>query len=168
MALVIENGSIVANANSYVTLVEARAYATARGKPLPTDDTAAEALLISAMDYLESKRGEYQGSKVSPDQTLQFPRYDVYIDNFLFSENSIPSILKQAQIRLAMEANAGVDLMPTRTSGQFVKREKIGPIDTEYSEAIGSGLAPELLAVDALLQPLFNNSGGFFLKTIRV
>lgn len=168
MPLVIENGSIVADANSYVTVAEARSYATARGKTLPADDTALNALLISAMDYLEAQRARYQGYKVSALQTLQFPRYGVQIDGIDLEATAIPSILKQAQIRLAMEANDGVDLQPTR-SGGFVKKEIVGPIETEYSEKVGVSIEPELTAVEALLAPLFGSSNvGIFLKTVRV
>lgn len=167
MALIIEDGSIVAGANSYVSLAEARAYATARNKPLPTDDTALEALLISAMDYLEAQRARFEGSKVSAEQELQYPREGVIIDGIELASNVIPSILKQAQIRLAMEANAGVDLMPTRTGG-FVKKEVVGPIETEYSEKVGVSVEPEMSAVEALLAPLFApRSVGTFLTTFR-
>lgn len=168
MALVIEDGSIVTDANSYVTIDEARAYATARGKTLPVVDADLTALLISAMDYLEAQRARYQGSKVSATQELQFPREGVQIDGIDLEATAIPSILKQAQIRLAIEAAAGVDLMPTRT-GAFVKKEEVGPIVTEYSEKVGVSVEPEITAVEALLAPLFGAvSVGFFLKTVRV
>jgi len=167
MALIIEDGSIVAGANSYVSLAEARAYATARNKSIPTDDTSLESLLILAMDYLEAQRARFEGSKVSAEQELQYPREGVIVDGIELASTVIPSILKQAQIRLAMEASGGVDLMPTR-SGAFVKKETVGPIETEYSEKIGISLDPEMSAVDALLAPLFApRSVGMFLTTFR-
>lgn len=168
MTITVEDGSIVAGANSYVTLAEARAYATARGKTLPADDTALTALLITAVDYLEAQRARYQGSKVSATQELQFPREGVQIDGIDLEATAIPSILKYAQIRLAIEAGAGVDLMPTR-SGAFVKKEVVGPIETEYSEKVGVSVEPEISAVEALLAPLFGSVNvGVFLRTIRV
>lgn len=168
MALIIEDGSIVANANSYVNLATARAYATARGADLPTDDTAAEILLIKAMDYLESKRAEYQGRKTSTTQSLQWPRYGVRIDGISFSSSAIPSELTSAQIQLSMEANTGTDLMPTRSSG-FITKDVTGPLETEYSEKVGISITPRISAVDALLQPLFNVPGrGAALRSLRV
>ena len=168
MTITVEDGSIISGANSYVSLAEARAYATARAKALPTDDTALSALLITSIDYLEGQRARYQGSKVSAEQELQFPREGVYIDGIELAPTVIPSILKQAQIRLAMEANAGVTLMPTR-SGGFVKKEEVGPIVTEYSEKVGVSVEPEITAVEALLAPLFGvRSVGKFLTTVRV
>lgn len=168
MTITVEDGSIVAGANSYVTLAEARAYATARGKTLPADDAALSALLITSVDYLEAQRARYQGSKVSATQELQFPRDEVYIDGVPLEATTIPAILKQAQIRLAIEANSGVDLMPTR-SGPFVKKEEIGPIVTEYSEKVGVSVEPEITAVEALLEPLFApRNVGMFFRTVRV
>lgn len=169
MALIIEDGSIVENANSYVTLTEARDYATARGFTLPTDDAALEALLISAIDYLEGKRAEYQGDKTEPlNQELQWPRTGVKIDCTEIDSDFIPKELKQAQIRLAIEKNSGVDIQPTR-SGGFIKKEVAGPLETEYSEKIGVGVEPTITAVDVLLEPLFYSCRQrFALKTLRV
>jgi hypothetical protein len=162
-ALVIEDGTIVANATSYVEVDEARAYAAARGITLSVDDTVIDVLAIKAMDYLEAQRARYQGWKVSEIQCLQWPRYEVLIDNIEVEPTSIPILLKQAQCRLMMELNAGVDLYPNRTS-QIVKSEKVGPIETEYFQ--GSSLMPSLSAVDAILEPLYTVNS--FLTTIRV
>lgn len=169
MALTIEDGSIVADANSYVTATEAKAYADARGLSLPTADADVEKLLIQAMDYLEAKRAEYQGDKTDPsNQELQWPRTGVKIDCNDLASNVIPKELKQAQIVLAIEKNSGTDLQPTRSEG-FVKKEVVGPIETEYSEKIGVSVEPTITAVDALLTPLFNACGQrFTLTTLRV
>ncbi|MGH8711234.1 MAG: DnaT-like ssDNA-binding protein [Burkholderiales bacterium] len=171
MTLIVEDGSIVANANSYVSLVDARAYALARQFVLPVGDVILEAYLIQAMDYLESKRFEYQGSKVDPAlQTLQWPRQKVKIDCQIdfFPIDKIPLELKQAQSRLAVELTAGTVLFPTKPAS-FVVREKIGPIETEYSEKIGIFSQQVILSVDALLLPLFSACGSkFALYSIRV
>lgn len=165
MALIIENGTNVANANSYVALIEARAYATARGKTLPVDDAALESQLIQAMDYLESYRDKYKGSKTSETQSLQWPRCDVWIDAFLFPYNAIPQLLKNAQSQLAIELHNGVSIMPNFTDG-LVKREKVDVIEVEYSETSLSS-QPQLTVVNKLLQPLFKNSG-FSIYSLRV
>lgn len=168
MALTIEDGTIVANAVSYVTAAEARAYALARGVTLSAVDAEVEQLLIRAMDYLEAKRAQYQGAKVDPLQSLQWPRTDVIIDCNEFPFDEIPNELKKAQCQLALEAHNGIDLMPTR-SGGFVKLEKVGPIETQFSEKVGAGVSPDMTAVDALLSPLFAACGQrLSLRTVRV
>jgi hypothetical protein len=167
MSLIIEDGSIVADANSYVTIDEARSYATARGLTLPASDADLTAQLISSIDYLEAQRARYQGTKVSALQVLQFPRYNVVIDGIEQDPTLIPSILKQAQIRLAIEANSGVTLMPTR-SGGFIVEDTVGPITTKYSDKVAVSIEPEITAVDALLQPLYGAPPSVgFLKTYR-
>ncbi len=227
MSLIIEDGSIVEGANSYVTLEEARAYALQRGVVLPTvspdlfkavedaitsvenatedvenaepeeleeaeaalveaeanlvearaaladgeisANSALEALLISAMDYLEGKRNEYQGSRTEPSrQELQFPRYGVKIDCVGIGSNFIPKELKNAQIVLAMELFSGINLQPTRSDG-FVTEEKTGPLTTKYSEKVSVSISPKMTAVDDLLNPLFNACGHkFTLSALRV
>ncbi len=169
MALVVEDGSIVENADSYIDLSFARAYALARGVTLPTDDAEADAMAYKAMDYLEGKRAEYQGDKTDPlNQELQWPRINVKIDCVEIPSNFIPKELKQAQARLMMEINAGVDIQPTRTGG-FIIEDKTGPLTTKYSEKIGVGVEPTISTVDALLAPLFSACGQqFSFKTLRV
>lgn len=168
MTLIIEDGSIVDNANSYVTLAESRAYALERGITLPTDDAELEALLILGMDYLESKRAQYQGYKVSGNQSLQWPRYYVQIDGFDFASDEIPQELKDAEMQLAIDENAGITLQPS-TSENFVKKEKIDVIEIEYSEKLRTSVSPDLTAVDALLEPLFSPTGSSFaLTSVRI
>lgn len=169
MSLIIENGTIVVNANSYVTVTEAKAYASARALSLPALDADIEPLLISAMDYLESKRAQYQGTKSDPaNQALQWPRMGVYIDCVEIGVNTIPKELKDAQCRLACEQYSGVDIMPTKT-GPFVTEETVGPLTTKYDASQGTGTIPDMTAVDALLTPLFSQCGqSFTLRTVRV
>ena len=155
MALVVEDGSIVAGANSYVSLADARAYAVERGLVLSADDTVLEPQLVVAMDYLESLRDKYQGSKtdiVTP-QALQWPRMDVVIDGEDFSDSSIPVELVQAQCHLAIAQAEGVDLFPTETD-KFITKEVTGPLQTVYSDKIVPATPPKITRVEALLKPL--------------
>lgn len=169
MPLIVEDGSIVANANSYVNLVFARDYALARNLTLPVDDLALEQFLIKAVDYIESFRNDFSGNKTDPlNQLLQWPRAEVKIDGVFISASSIPIELKKAQVQLAAELQAGVVIQPTRQGG-FIIEDKTGPLMTKYSEKIGTSLRPTMTAVDSLLEVLFSNgSQQFALTTIRV
>ena len=60
MALIIENGSIVDNANSFVTAAEMVAYAALRGVTITADTTTQEQQIILAMDYLVSREQSMQ------------------------------------------------------------------------------------------------------------
>lgn len=169
MALIIEDGSIVANANSYVTLAEARAFALARGVTLSAVDATLEPFVIKAMDFLESMRNEYQGTKVSKDQRLQWPRTGVVCDGFDVEDTEIPLVLKDAQCQLIMDGTAGSDLLPN-SDGREVIREKIDVLETEYAPSSSGGTpSPVFTKALALLEPLFDASvSGSFLTTARI
>lgn len=158
MALVIEDGTGMSTATSYVTVSEARAYALARGVTLSATDATVEVSLIKAMDYLESKRRRYQGYKSHETQVLQWPRGCVWIDGYSIDSDEIPAILKNAQCQAAMEIADGVDPLPTE-SGNGIKSETIGLISTTYATTTVAP-TPTMRKVDALLQPLFNSGGG--------
>lgn len=167
MALTVEDGSGVTGANSYVSLSDARTFATGRGATLPADDTTLEALLVKSMDYLESKRDLYRGTKTYPDK-LQWPRTDVQIDGLDVSTTTIPNELKNAQSQLAIELQT-VDPQQSRAEGPVTKREKVGDIDVEYAvNFMWDFVMPARIPkVDAFLAPLYKNSG-MMLTTIRV
>jgi Putative DnaT-like ssDNA binding protein len=168
MALVIEDGSLVAGANAYVTVAEVRAFAGARASTVPAvgapGDAEIEAAVIAATDYLEALRDRYKGTKVDGDQSLQFPRNNVYLDGFPVLATVIPALLKAAQCQLAIEVAAGLDLQPTG-DGLPIKKEKVDVIETEYFSGSGAP-QPIVTKARALLTPLFKDSGG--LVTVRV
>lgn len=173
ITLVVEDGSIVPNANTYVEVADLEAYAEARGAALPVDEEAKKVLLIKAMDYLESRRSEYKGSRVSGAQPLAWPRSGVvlYAGEDELPSTTLPVDLLRAQSALAIISQT-VDLLPTVGADvRGVKREKIGPIETEYfgMGADGSSLtSPILSSVDALLAVLLDeDSGGFSLTVMR-
>lgn len=167
MALIIEDGSLVANANSYATLVEARAYALARGVTLDVDDSVVEVQMIQAMDFIEAQRARFQGEKVSKDQSLQWPREDVSVDGFDYEADEIPRTLKDAQCQLAMDVSAGEDLMPN-ADGREVIREKVDVLETEYTSQ-GGPVSPVFRKALSLLEPLFSSAtSGVSLMVTRI
>lgn len=163
MALIVEDGTGVSDANSYNSITEIRTYADLRGLSLPTEDTEVEVLAIQAMDYLESYRGKYQGSKLSPTQPLQFPRTGVVIDGYEFEPSPLPVLLKQAHAQATAEAYE-TDLLPN--PGQSVKKEKVDVIEVEYAEQLTSAVG--FTKVENLIAPLLSGSNPFSVKTVRV
>lgn len=169
MALVIEDGSVVADANSYATIAELRAYAASRGASLPVTDAEVESLLIRAADYLGSFEQQYVGTRQSVDQELSWPRTGAYVNGFIVEDDEIPKMLKRAQMQTAIEVSLGFDPL-TGTSGSFVKRTKVDVIETEFATPLelGAGYTTgaQLPAVAALLAPMLRNSGT--LRSVRV
>ncbi|PCI28869.1 hypothetical protein COB55_03215 [Candidatus Wolfebacteria bacterium] len=172
MALIVEDGSNVVNANTYASLVTIRAYATARNISLNADDTVLESEVFKAMDYLEAQRSRYQGSQTYKttlvDQSLQWPRKNVLVDCIAFPDDEIPQELIDAEGELVVQIEAGVNLFPT-TVGKYIVKEKIDVIETTYSEKISTSSQPNLPSVDRLLDVLFFPCGtGNYLTNIRV
>jgi hypothetical protein len=170
IVLIIEDGTSKPDSNSYVSVADARIYASNRGTIFTGTDDEVAAMLIQAMDYLEAQACRYQGSKTLPTQALQWPRTGVYLDCQPWPSDAIPPQLIAAQVQLAMAVQAGYSLLPNYSAADFVIREKVGPIETEYANPLSVGITPTFGAVDALLAPLFGEcaTNKFSIRTIRV
>jgi len=159
MALVIEDGSIVPGADSYVTVSQFRDYASARGVTVPVADGDCEILLIKAMDWLNQIR-RWKGSRVSAEQPLAWPRKGAHIDGFEIADDSIPSLLKYAQMAAGIESISG-EIIQNRTGRGAVSSETVGPISVSYATATGSApVGPSALSKPwALVSGLIQSSG---------
>jgi hypothetical protein len=156
MTIIVEDGSIVPGANSYVTDAEYVAYAAARGKTIGADETAREIELTLAMDYIESFRRDLQGDKVEFDQPLQWPRSNVYIDDYFVDFNTIPAEVKKAQ----MEAGILINSTPILKSGttQNIQSEKLDTLQVSYFDG-GSWETTRTDTVDIWMNILLRNGG---------
>lgn len=158
MALVIENGSNVANATSYIDAAYLRAYAEARGRTIPADDAALEPHIIRAMDRIEARLADYRGTDTYSPQRTAFPRYGMYLFGraYPFPYNEIPENVKKAQAEYALASLDGIELMPTRADAA-IRSEAIGPLRTEYFAPAPS--APVVQAAEELLKPFLAHTG---------
>ncbi len=139
MTIVVEDGTGVTGANSYVTELELTSYADARGVTLSGDPAS---LLIRAADYSETL--SFQGRKASQDQPLQWPRTGVTIDGYTVPSDEIPAALISAQIVTALAIDQGRD--PLAPIGPGVKREKVDVLEVEYQD----GASSRALSVDVI------------------
>ena len=130
MAIIVEDGSIVANANSYVTDGEFQTYAFERGLTIAAATLDRTALLLMATDWLSGMN--YQGLYVDADnQYLPFPRSNVYAYGRIIDSTSIPRELKYAQMEAAIAAFT-TDLLINQSSGNITK-VKLDVMETEYA-----------------------------------
>lgn len=102
MTVIVEDGTVVTGANSYVSESDLSAYALARGITISGDTTT---LLIKAMDYIESLT--FIGDRLTFSQPLQWPRVNVMIDGWYRNGNEIPVYLKNGQCAVALAIDAG-------------------------------------------------------------
>jgi len=127
MAIIAEDGTGKTNSNSYVSEAELTTYASDRGVTITGTNAV---LLIQAMDYVEQQN--FKGTKNTDAQALQWPRYNVYIDTYYIESDSIPQLLKEAQMELALSIDGGLN--PLTNEGRATKREKVDVIEVEYMD----------------------------------
>jgi hypothetical protein len=107
MTLIIEDGTGVADADSFQTLAEARALALNYGLTIATDDTAAEVQLRQGYIGLLVSERTLQGARTHTIQTGIYPRTGAYSNCNLVDSESIPNSVKLAQLNFADAINSG-------------------------------------------------------------
>lgn len=184
MALVIEDGTGKADSQSYVDAAEARAYAASRGVALPEEPSSGadpvEAMLMTAMDYIESLEPRMKGKRTNANaptylQALGWPRTGVRIgcEADSYPSDKIPANLAAAQCQLVMAIQQGYTLQPIiDPNKQLVKRTKVDVIEKEYFSpkdvGAGFGYTPTFPAAEALLRPLLRAGGATTAPAYRV
>lgn len=167
--LIIEDGSIVANADSYVTRADYITYAASFGITI-ADAEAADIELRKAAQFIDSHESQFMGYKVNRDQTMAFPRYDVVVDNWWWTHQEIPRNLILCQMAYALDVNAGIDLWNRPVNPNLIaKRKKVeGAVEVEYAvdQKTGQKMSRASTA-DALLKSLMKKSGLTSMSLVR-
>ena len=130
MALIVEDGTGMLTANSYISVADFQARNLLRGAALTGDNGSPEQVLLAAMDYIESQL--FIGYKYTQEQALLWPRGDVVIDGYNLPVTAIPKELINALCETALAVDAGNS--PLNDLGRETKREKVGDIEIEYMD----------------------------------
>lgn len=156
MPLIVEDGTGVEDANSYLDLAEARELAAMRGITLSDDNDELSSQLVVSADRITSYENRFTGERATADQGLSYPRIRSTRFCKIYPDNKIPKELKLAQVVLGGFLEAGIDVWGS-PENEGVVREKVGPIEIEYAEAIveGSTENPYLSQIESILGPLF-------------
>ena len=152
--------------DTYASEAELAAYASARGITV----TGSQAVILTlAMDFLATLEDQWQGERTSPTQPLAWPRTGVYVYGTALADDAIPQSLKDAQCRLALDADSGVALLPTVSAGSkgSVIAEKVDTIEVRYAEG-ANNTQPVFTAAMGLLKPLMKAGGGINFEVRRV
>ena len=124
-----ETGTGSSSSTSYVSEADFTTYNAERDVTLSGANGTASEVLIKAMDYLESK--SFIGTKNTQEQALQWPRYGAVVDGYYIDSNSIPLLLQEAQMEIAISIDAGTN--PMANLARETIREKVDVIEVEYS-----------------------------------
>lgn len=150
------------DANAYVTVDDAEAYASYRVGSAAflalTDDQKIQALVTATrdIDTLEDDPG-FVGERASEDQALAWPR----TGTDTAASDELPRSLVNATIELAMsyapafESGSTLDVLNADTGNGNIKREKTGPLETEFFAA-GSVSATAFARFPAVVQRLLS------------
>ncbi|MFP4153955.1 MAG: DnaT-like ssDNA-binding protein [Alkalispirochaeta sp.] len=157
--MVVEDGTGLPDADSYSSLADADAYHVVVGNTAWADaaSDAREAALVAATRWIESKyRTRWIGFKATQDQGLSWPRWDA-VDPDGYELAGVPRRVAHATAEVALLVITGEELSPPQERGGRVKREKVGPIETEYAEGAPAGTAYP--AISGLLRGLVHGPG---------
>lgn len=163
MALIVEDGSGIADAESYISVSDAVAYAEARGLTFPgttgPEITAAEQALRRATEFIDQRYGSrFIGQWTTTTQALAWPRVYAYYRDEALADDFIPPQVKAATVQAAVRELASPgSLTPDVTTGTIKKRVRVeGAVEVEY--AVGAGNAasqtPIVSIIDQILAPL--------------
>lgn len=158
--------ALIVGTNTYATEGELAAYAAARGITVTGSQSV---ILTLAMDFLATLEDQWQGERTSPTQPLAWPRTGVYVYGTALADDAIPQSLKDAQIRLALEADSGVALLPTVGAGSkgSMIEQTVDVITTKWAEG-ANNTQPVFTAANGLLKPLMKAGGGINFEVRRV
>lgn len=116
MAIIVEDGSGVTNANSYVSVAESQAYFTTKGITV----TITEEALINATQYVDLVFGRrFKGKMLSGTQSLQWPRTTFTYDFGTVASGTIPKELKITVNEAARLFIGGTDLFNDVVDGNI-------------------------------------------------
>lgn len=158
MALIVEDGTGLATAESYISVADADTRMTNLGNTNWTTLTATEKeqALRRATVYMEQAyRSRWSGYRNGDTQALSWPRNGVVIDRYiLVDDDVVPAAVADACADLAFRAAAG-DLNADLERG--VVRKKVGPLETEYDRA--SPQSVRYRSIDMMLAPYLMGGG---------
>ena len=147
--LIIEDGSGVESADSFLSLADARTLAANYGIALPTDDVAAEVLLRNGYLGLLPIDPKLQGSRTHDIQTGIYPRINVLKNCIAVDSESIPNEVKLSQLYQADAIQSGSSVNGT-TGGQRLASFDVKGV---YSESYQDGSSE---SINDIVQGVYN------------
>jgi len=162
MALIVEDGTGLPNAESYASVAEADAYHAAYGNPsawAPISTTQKELALRTATQYLEAVHNQgWAGDRFTDTQALAWPRSGVEDDGgHVLPEAPLPAALKNATAVMALKSLSET-LLPdlsvddASTVSSFSKR--LGPLGSSVTFEGGRAQFKKYSLVEAMIRHL--------------
>jgi hypothetical protein len=165
MALTVEDGSGLANANSYLSVADADTYNTNHTNSTDWGNASTaekEQALRRATQYIDMMYGaRWKGIRVYETQALAWPRANVTdYDGYLIDHDEMPQKLKDACAEAA-ERLITEEMMPDQSDTGTVKSRsvRVGPISESLAYTDGDPSEKAYPKVDKLLRELLQTTG---------
>ena len=159
--LVVEDGTGLASANSYISLADANSYLEGLRNPeawTEASDATKEQALRVATSYLDDKYGDqWVGIRNGRTQALDWPRSLAYdLDGYAIDNDEVPKRLKNATAEMALRYIVAPDeLMPdVAVDDQGIASESntVGPISQSVTYQGGKSYSKRFTNVERMLK----------------
>lgn len=145
MSFIVEDGTGLSNATSYMSVLDADAYWADRGNAewAALAPLQKQSFLISATEYIDLRWGDQlAGRRAFDTQALEFPRVALCSSQPVVPPIALPAALLKATAQYALIASSQQlapipELDSTGRYGTMV-REKVGPIEEERRWGVGN------------------------------
>lgn len=162
MALVVEDGTGMATAESYISVAAVTTYLTAHGRETDwtgvADDTTREEHLRNATQYIDQVfRRRFTGDKGSAAQALQWPRKYAEQDGYSLDSDAMPACLLNATAEAALRdvTTTGGILADISSPGNLKSKTiKAGSVTVSKEWVSGSSPLITYRVISGLLGPL--------------
>lgn len=142
MSLTVETGAGLSDADSLASVADCDAYNTNyvnsslwAGKTTPEKEFA---LRVGTRYLMLKYAGQWKGQQKTSAQSTPFPRENLYVNGFLFSNAAVPVGIVRAVCELAI-ISLSENILPTDDSQSVILEEsvKVGPIEESIRYAAG-------------------------------
>lgn len=165
LQFIVEDGTCVSNANSYISLEDANQYMTNKGREdwLALSDEQKKISIIKGTEYVDNLY-RWRGQRLGIAQNLSWPRVDRRHQDWLldldgFPLKGVPRRLKDAVCEAAFYGyQANVELFTTYNETGNVKKQRVeGAVEVEFFSAKDStaDYISKYASLDALLRGLY-------------
>lgn len=172
MSLIVEDGTGLINADSYVSLVDARVYALKFGYTLPIDDESANIVLRKGAIYVDLFEGSYSGQRLVDTQALSWVRVNAYKcagqDQIDLPSDSVPNEIKYAQVIAAHNYNINALIRVNDDGFAVASKEVVGAVKISYFDNDKTGKSIDITEAIDMLSNLMCVGSSLTMKTLRV
>lgn len=159
MALIVEDGTGLSTAESYISVTDADTYVAAFIGADDVYDVATtgekEIAARQATKYIDGAYA-WKGDIYDADQALEWPRQNVCNDRGILPVSPLPVALEQATAEVIFLIVTGVTITENVDRSKQTKREKVDVIEVEYES--GASQQPSFPNVNRLLSDLVISS----------